>query len=131
MAVDTTHTWLPTDELLAWLQLPAVDDAGAVPVAVKLAREAAASYIERQRPDLAVPAVLDDAGQVVTPAWFDAGTGDVKLAGLLAAARLYARRSSPAGLASFGELGAAEVLRLDPDVGRLLGTGRHARPVVG
>lgn len=128
--VDELHTWLPTDDLLAWLQLPEAADAASVPATVRLVREAAAHYVERQRPDLIVPAVVDDAGLVVTPAYLDA-TDDVRMAGLLAAARLYARRSSPAGLASYGELGAEAVLRLDPDVARLLGTGRHARPRVG
>lgn len=133
------HAWLPlrdvgtpaddtyTAGLLTWLQ---VDGGVTSPLAgvAELCRRAAARYCERQRPDL-FPTALDAiTGEPVTTF---AGDDDTVMAGLILAARLYARRSSPAGLASFGELGAAEVLRLDPDVGRLLGTGRHATPAVG
>lgn len=51
-----------------------------------------------------------------------------ELGAVLLAARWFARRSSPAGFASFAELGPAYVSRTDPDVARLLGLGR---PVVG
>lgn len=133
----TRHAWLPLRDVgtpeddtyaagvLTWLQL-----AGTTPLVgvAELCRRAAARYCERQRPDL-FPTALDAiTGDPVT---VFAGDDDTVMAGLILAARLYARRSSPAGLASFGELGAAEVLRLDPDVGRLLGTGRHATPAVG
>lgn len=138
------HAWLPlhdvgtpdadtyTAGLLTWLQLPAGNGGAGVtsPLAgvAELCRRAAARYCERQRPDLFPTVTVPDTGELVQGF---AGDDDTIMAGLILAARLYARRSSPAGLASFGELGAAEVLRLDPDVGRLLGTGRHATPAVG
>lgn len=112
------HAWLPVDQVNAWLQLDPGDPQTA---AAELCRVAAADHCERQRPDLFAPVdgVLPPVGDRIV------------FAGVLAAARLYARRSSPAGLASFGEFGAAEVLRLDPDVSKLLGVGRYAPPVVG
>jgi hypothetical protein len=128
--------WLPVEACLEWLQLPAdlpaEDDRRKV---VELVRTAAADHCEAQRPDLA-GVTLGEDGTTVTAEWWAAADVEAvpdryRQAGLLAMARLYARRSSPAGLASYGEFGAAEVLRLDPDVARLLGTGRFATPVVG
>jgi hypothetical protein len=116
-------SWLPLERVLAWLQLRPEDDQAGV---VELCRQAAADYLEQQRPDLATDQLQLDG----TPAPF-AATPALVQAGVLAAARLYARRGSPAGLASFGEFGAAEVLRLDPDVARLAGLGRHAVPRIG
>lgn len=108
--------WLPADQLAAWLQLDQVPADAPQRRTAEDCRRAAAAWIEDQRRD------VDYAGEV-SPALVQAG--------VLAAARLYARRSSPAGLASFGEFGAAEVLRGDPDVTRLAGLGRHAEPRVG
>lgn len=122
------HAWLPPERVLAWLQLEA--DAQLSPVA-ESCRLAAADYLEQQRRDLWTPAVVDaETLEVLTPATFTPSEAVVQ-AGVLVAARIYARRSSPAGLASYGELGPAEVLRLDPDVARLAGLGRNAYPVVG
>lgn len=109
--------WLPLADVLAELRVTAgTPDAAAA----DRARVAAASYVERHRRDLLVP--VGD-GTAFAP---DAA---VRHGALLLAARLYARRSSPAGLASYAEFGPAPVLRLDPDVERLLGLGRHGRPV--
>jgi hypothetical protein len=47
------------------------------------------------------------------------------------AARLWARRGSPAGLVSFGEFGIANTPSFDADAERLLGIGRYASPVMG
>lgn len=47
------------------------------------------------------------------------------------AARIYRRRMSPAGVESFGELGAVYVQRNDPDIAHLLGLGRYRRLAVG
>jgi hypothetical protein len=47
------------------------------------------------------------------------------------AARLYRRRSSPEGVATFTADGAAYVQRNDPDIAMLLGIGSWAPPVVG
>lgn len=118
--------WLPSERVLRWLQLDAGDTELAA--VAEDCRLAAASWCEDQRRDLVVD-TLDGAGVLVAHT-FDAGERHVQ-AGLLATARLYARRSSPAGLASFAELGGVEVLRFDPDVARLMGTGRYAPPAVG
>ena len=121
----TPHPWLAPAAVLAWLQL---DDPDAQAEPAERCRAAAARYCERQRPGLWVT-LTDELGAPVGRV-FDANA-DVVMAGMIAAARLYARRSTPTGLASFGEFGASDSLRLDPDVARLLGTGRHADPAVG
>lgn len=123
------YPWLSTEAVLGWLSL---DTGSPHAGAVEACRAAAAAYCQQQRPDLLDRLELvDELGQVVSVTeTFDAGPS-VVMAGMIATARLFARRSTPAGLASFGEFGAAEVLRLDPDVARLLGTGRHAAPRVG
>lgn len=98
-----------------WLPLPA--DVPPSPGA-HAARAAAAQLVRRARPDLfAAGATPTDAAVVY--------------GGQLLAARLWARRGSPTGLAAFGEFGPAAVLRLDPDVERLLGVGRYSSPRVG
>jgi len=114
--------WLPLARVAAWLQLPEAD-----PV-VELLRDAAADYCQAKRPDLYVDE-LDEAGAVIGRTFV--ATPRIVQAGTLAAGRLYARKGSPAGLASFGEFGAAEVLRIDPDVDRMLGVGRFGRPRIG
>lgn len=128
---DPTHSWLPADQALAWLQVEATDTGRAG--VVELCRAAAAAWCEEQRRDLFADVVVEtvnpDGTTTITYAAPPAPSDSVVMAGVLATARLYARRSSPAGLASYGEFGAAEVLRLDPDVSRLLGVGRYAPPV--
>lgn len=117
------YPWLPTDRVHRWLKLTDTDDADLLAL-VEDCRQAAGDYCERQRPDLYAPATE------TTPARF-AATPSVVQAGVLSAARLYARIGSPAGLAAYAEIGAAEILRIDPDVTRLLGVGRYAPPRVG
>jgi hypothetical protein len=50
---------------------------------------------------------------------------------LLLAARLWRRRNSPEGVATFTSDGAVYVQRNDPDVAQYLGIGSYAPPVVG
>lgn len=110
------YPWLPVASVRRWLKtMPDVDD-----YEIEDVRRAAADWVEQQRNDLFVTV---DAERVFTP-----GPAVVQ-AGVLAAARLYSRKGSPAGLAAFAEFGAAEVLRSDPDVTRLLRAG--LRPRVG
>lgn len=47
------------------------------------------------------------------------------------AARLWRRRNSPEGVATFTADGAMYVQRNDPDIAMLLGIGAYAPPVVG
>lgn len=115
------YPWLPAADVREWLQ---ISDTSELSTVAERARLAAGAYCQRMRPDLIV---VDPVTLVGT---FQA-TPDVVMAGLISAARLYARRSTPTGLASFGEFGASDILRLDPDVARLLGTGRYAPPVIG
>lgn len=103
----------------AWLPLPV--DTPPSPGA-HAARVAAAAYVRRVRPSL-----FRNAEGTTTPDPVE--HADVVYGAQLLAARLWARRGSPTGLASFGEFGAAAVVRLDPDLERLLSTGRYARPV--
>lgn len=115
------YPWLPSAQVLTWLQISSASELSDL---AELCRQAGAAYCQRQRPDLVT--VDPDTGVETF-----AASPEVVQAGLLSAARLYARRSTPTGLASFGEFGASDILRLDPDVARLLGTGRYASPVIG
>lgn len=119
----TDGSWLPLAAVLAHVGVSADQPQAAE---VDRARLAAAAHVEQLRGDL-VTVVIDAQGTVVS---FDAQP-QVLFAATLLAARLFARRSSPTGLASYGEFGPAAVLRLDPDVERLLGVGRYAPPRVG
>jgi hypothetical protein len=49
----------------------------------------------------------------------------------LLGARLYRRRNSPEGVATFAAEGAVYVQRNDPDIAMTLGIGQYAPPVVG
>jgi len=121
MPAADQYAWLPIADVAA--QIARQGDPGD-DVTLEAARVGAAAYVERVRPDLVV---RDEAGD---PASF-AATDDVKLGALILAARFYARKGSPMGVATFAEFGAAQIVRLDPDVERLLGLGRHARPRIG
>lgn len=109
------YAWFPKADVIAVVSAP--DDAR-----LELARRAAAAYVERVKPALV---------------WVDAARADVPdtvwEGAILMLTRLLARRGSPQGLAEFaGELGtAARVVGTDPDVERMLGTGRYAKPQVG
>lgn len=115
-----TGDWLPAAEVLAHFK---VSDTSDNAPAVLAARLAAVRVVERERKDLTLdtlPVPLTDADR--------AAVGDVIAGALLLVGRLYARKGTPEGIATFGELGAAMILRSDPDIGMLLGVGRHGRP---
>lgn len=107
------YAWLPIADVAAQIarQGDPADD-----VTLEAARVGAAAYVERVRPDLD---------------WTGDPSPDVKLGALILAARFHARKGSPMGVATFAEFGAAQIVRLDPDVERLLGLARHARPRIG
>lgn len=121
--MTTDGSWLPADAARAECRVAAGSPDEA---AVERARLAAAAYVERARPDLAT---LVGTGDTAVVAY--AAPADVVAGALMLTSRLYARRSSPVGLASYGDLGVASVVRLDPDLERLLGIGRHAAPRIG
>ena len=98
---------------------------------VESCRLAAVAVVERQRPDLfAYPVDSDGDGVLDRVPEFKPGE-DVVHGTKLLVGRLYARKGTPQGIATFGELGAASILRSDPDVQLLLGLGRNAAPRVG
>lgn len=119
----TDGGWLPQEAVLQHVGVNA-DQAQAADV--DRARRAAAAHVEQLRGDLVTVVVTAEATTVT----FDP-TPDVLYGAVLLAARLFARRSSPTGLASYGEFGPAAVLRLDPDVERLLNVGRYSAPRIG
>lgn len=119
----TDGAWLALDDVLRQLTLPA-DQADPQRADADQARRAAAATVERVRPDLVV---VDASGS----ASFPVADPDVVQGALLLAARIYARKGSPQGLASYGDFGPAPITRLDPDIERLLSVGRYARPAVG
>lgn len=110
--------WLPPATVAGQLPGVELDGSGELPADVELARMAAAEFVEGARGDLR------------TPEGFTAGPA-VQLGAALLVGRLHARKGSPQGLVGFSEFGPAAVLREDPDVARLLGLGRYAKPVAG
>jgi hypothetical protein len=125
------YPWLPLEKVTSWLKLPSPDvfnDSGGGPgyqgprydeksdqakvARADIVRQAAAEWVQDQRGDL----VDEDGAFQATPR--------VVIAGLLSAARLYARVDSPNGVVAFDELGAGSILSKDPDVARYLGRGK-------
>lgn len=117
----TPAPWLDVTDVAGWLKVD-VDNPDLVALTA-----AVADYVETTRRDLWVIEVVDgvEVSRTYTP------TPSIMLAARLAANRLWSRRDSAAGLASFGEFGATEILRYDPDLERLLGVGRYAFPRIG
>lgn len=116
---------MPAIDGFAWLPAVKVKEAmgralvGGTDADLEAARTAAAAWVESRRPDLV---------------WLNATAADIPpdvwLGAVLLTNRLLARRGSPQGVAELGEFGPAAVLRSDPDVERLLGIGRYAKPRV-
>lgn len=120
--------WLTAAAALDYLGVVAGGEAAA---SVEAARLAAVDLVERLRPDLVEFTVDTDGDGVLdaTPEFM--ATDSIRLGALLLIGRYHARKGSPVGIATFGELGAASILRTDPDVAQLLGVGRYATPRVG
>lgn len=112
--------WLPAADVLAYLKIEAGTDNAEV---AELCRIAAGRLVERKRKDLALAGRTAEDVADTDP--------DVRHGALLLTARLFARKGSPQGVATFGELGASMILRSDPDIALLLGIGRYGRPAVG
>lgn len=121
--MPSPYSWLTPATVAVELGLQ-LADGEQLPELAELARAAAGALVERARPDL----VWADS---VTGESVDVVGGDVLAGGALLAARIHARGGSPLGVASFGEFGPGGVPRFDPDIDRLLGLGRYARPRVG
>jgi hypothetical protein len=65
------------------------------------------------------------------PADGEAWGSDYVVGAVMLAGRIYTRRNSPAGVATFGTEGAVYVQRNDPDVAMLLGLGPYSPLAVG
>lgn len=113
---DVSWTWLDSVDVATWLKLD-ISDSGKM-ARVELATAAAASWVEKQRPDL--------VDRTVPGATEFKPSSRVVMAAILAAARLYARADSPNGVVAFDELGAGSILSKDPDVARMLGRAKWA-----
>jgi anti-sigma factor RsiW len=95
---------------------------------------AVAAHLSMDPADAGVLAKLEAtvaAVNVLVPRMATTPPAAQELGGLLLAARLYRRRNSPEGVATFTADGAMYVQRNDPDIGLLLGIGAYAPPVVG
>lgn len=114
MPEQPLFAWLPLDTVLGHLRIESDSDDAAQ---VEQWRQGAAAWVQRK------------LGVQDASTWQP--TADVRQGAVLLCARLWSRRGTPAGLASFAEFGATAILRLDPDVERLLGLGRYGRPRVG
>jgi len=110
------YAWLDPEAVAAYLGATITDAEAAD---VEVARQAAADYVERVKRSL----VYLDAAPEDIPA-------SVRSGAMLLVSRLLARRSSPAGLATFGEFGAQAVRAHDADIDRMLGLGRYGKPRV-
>lgn len=73
-------------------------------------------HVEDRRPDLYVAAPVPEDPPVFTP------SDRVRGGAALLAFRLYSRREAPLGVR-----GIKDILLEDPDIGRMLGIGRHRR----
>jgi hypothetical protein len=109
------HEWLGADAVSAWVKVDASD------ARLELARLAAASWCESQRPDL-----LTVGGLGVEPLGAGQAPADAVVAGCIAVDRLL-----KTGRASYSDFGAADVLPAVVELYRLLGVGTHARPALG
>ncbi|AKI28621.1 hypothetical protein GMA5_7 [Gordonia phage GMA5] len=101
------------DAVAGWLKVP----------------EGALGEAERAHIAEVVPAVNSWIGtfrDITPPAPAHIVRGAVMLAG-----RIVRRRNSPAGIESFGDLGATYVARWDPDINMLLGLGGYRELVIG
>lgn len=63
--------------------------------------------------------------------WDDPKCAAVRRGSVMLAARLYRRKDTPDGVATFGADGPVYVQRNDPDIAMLLGIGAYAKPSVG
>jgi len=89
------------------------------------------SWTDTSEPALAKLAPVVAAVNVLVPALATTPAEAQALGATMLAARLYRRRNSPEGVATFTADGAMYVQRNDPDVALLLGIGSYAPPMVG
>jgi hypothetical protein len=92
---------------------------------------AAQLSLEASEENLAKLAATVAAVNAVVPRMATTAPAAQALGAAMLAARLWRRRNSPEGVATFTADGAVYVQRNDPDVALLLGIGPYAPPVVG
>lgn len=98
-----------TDALVVWLKLTTAPVAGSAEAGIlDEVLEAALEDVEEQ---LRADAISADA---------DEYPSKIRVAVLMQAARWYKRRSSPEGVAAFGDFGPIRVMGLDADVEQLI-----------
>lgn len=105
--------------------MPATPPTSAAAVAVQL------SWTDTSPESLAKLDMTVAAVNEMVPRIARTGPAAQALGATMLAARLYRRRNSPEGVASFTQDGAVYVQKSDPDVAMLLGLGSWSMPVVG
>jgi hypothetical protein len=121
-----TPTWLDPADVRRWLrdnaQPPANDD-------LELDRVCRQTeiHVEKVRGDAWYPSdpQTDPPTEVYLP------DAEIMQGAIMYAARMLRRRNSPAGVETYGGLGATFVARYDPDIDRALRTGAFTPPGVG
>jgi hypothetical protein len=103
---------------------PAAGPASAAAVAARL-------HVTAEEVEVTVAAVNDLVSDWLVPRADGTWRPKHVLGAEMLAVRLYRRRNSPEGVATFTAEGAVYVQRNDPDIGQLLELGAWARPVVG
>lgn len=111
--------WLAPASVKEWLRLRDYDVSDDELLSTVCAM--AEPYVERCRPEFAVPAT-DSAPAAYVP------DAEAYQGGVMYAAREFRRRNSPAGVEVFGET-TSFVTRYDTDIERALHTGAWAPPV--
>jgi hypothetical protein len=111
--------WLAPEDVKTWLRLRDYDTTDDDVLAMVCAM--AEPYVERCRPEFAIPATETDPASYAPDA--EAYNGAV-----MYAAREFRRRNSPAGVEVFGEV-TSFVTRYDTDIERALHTGAWAPPI--
>lgn len=116
-------SWLAPAAVAAWLKLTtsAADD-----LLLAACCAAVEPQVQSARPDMWQAVVADDdmVSRVYVP------DGEVHLAAVMLAAKVFRRRNSPGGMeTSFDQI--AYVARFDPEIERALHQGRSRRPAVG
>lgn len=99
--------------------------------------EAVRSWLQLKvsEPGTILPRLVEVVAELVdaTPGAPLTDTGDwtarTVQAAIMQTARLYRRRNSPGGVEALTEGGATYVARFDPDIERMLRTGRYLKPV--
>lgn len=122
---EHTPVWLDPADVTGWLRANNV--ATGDPAAGELDRvcSLAELYVQRCRPDQWVTNPADELDMTYTP------DAEVYQGAVMYAARILRRRNSPAGVESFGDLGATFVSKWDADVERALRVGGSQVPGVG